>query len=150
MNILSRSSVRFWKTSLVFGALIVLPGQALRAQPPGTAEVAPQPAERVKKPRAAKVKLPAKQDKLVVNFEAMFGRKLTAEETTKLQKATEDRETAVRAAQQAWREQFMAITGVTEKDIRQKQRELRQRKETPAQPAAPAVNPQNAAQPAAQ
>lgn len=120
-----------WRTIAVLGTLVTLPGLVVQAQPPAKAEVDPQPVERIRKPRAArkaKANAPVKQDQLVQNFEAVFGRKLTADQEAQLKKATEDREAATRAAQQAWRTQFSQITGVTETELKQKQRELRQRR----------------------
>lgn len=139
------------KTIAVLATLISMSGLAVQvqAQPPAKAEVDPQPVERIRKPRAArqpKAAAPAKQDQLVQNFEVLFGRKLTAEQETQLKKATEDREAATRAAQQTWRTQFSQITGVTENELKQKQRKLRQKKPNgAAQPAAKAAPAQPAA-----
>lgn len=141
------------KSVAMLATLLAMPSLVVQAQPPAKAEVDPQPVERTRKPRAArqnKVK-PArvdKQDKLVENFEALFGRKLTTEQLTQLKKATEEREAATRAAQQAWRAQFSQITGVTETELKQKQRDLRQKNDNAAK-AAPAKAPlADAVQPA--
>jgi len=124
-----------------------LVAQVAQAQPPVKAEVAPQPVEKIKKPRVKKPQAEKKrepqQDALVKNFEALFGRKLTEDESTQLQKATAERQAALRAAQDAWRAQFFKITGVTEVELKQKQKEerkknMKDRKGKAPDPAAPA------------
>jgi hypothetical protein len=111
----------------------------VQAQPDARAQVAPQPVENVKRKRqkgagqaGARV---AQPDKMVTNFEEMFGRKLTDEQKAELTKASQERQAAMRAAQQQWMQQFLKVTGVTEGEYRAKLKESRKKKKD-AEPAA--------------
>jgi hypothetical protein len=123
---------------------------------PAPAEVAPQPKEQTAADKAARQQArrqnalnrqnPARQNAgrqkgealqkamrqirpeiLVNNFEAMFGRKLTADETQKVTAASTTRDAAVEAANETWVKQFLLTTGMTEQELMQKQREFRQK-----------------------
>jgi len=158
-----------WKMLTLAGALSLAPLTIVVAQPPAKAEVEPQPLEKIKKPRVPKANKENKANKakepqpddLLKNFEALFGRKLTDDETAQLKKATAARQAAIRAAQDDWRKQFLQITGVTEAELKQKQREARlknkdnkdARKPMPKQPdqqpaEKPDAEPANAEMPA--
>ncbi|HEX8552672.1 MAG TPA: hypothetical protein VF681_14075 [Abditibacteriaceae bacterium] len=110
--------------------------QTAHAQPGAQAEVAPQPENTRRAARHANRQkagdnlqaTAAKRDQKIINdFEAMFGRKLTEAQKTQLLKAASERAAAVKAAQENYNKEFLEITGVTEKELRQKRREMRQK-----------------------
>lgn len=127
-------------TLATFAFAAALPLQApSQANPPVAAEVTPQPAntERAKaranrqnkgNARGKMKENVAKRDqKMIEEFETMFGRKLTVDQKTQLSKAAETRNAALMAAQEAYNKEFAQISGVTEKELREKRREARQK-----------------------
>ena len=118
------------------------------AQPEARAEVTPQPAEAVKKPRVPKAGRAdangAKRDeRQIAEFETLFGRKLTAEQLTQLSKAAAERDEAVVAAQKAYQAQFEKITGVSQREFRA-QRQKARLQNNPADGAGAAAKPPRA------
>jgi len=128
-------------TALLCAVTLALPLPCALAQPNTVDTVTPLPpnrrpgkaagAKRAGRPRD----MAAKQDqKMIEEFETLFARKLTDDEKKQFKKAADDRDAAIRAAQDGFKAQFLKITGVTEKELREKRRAARQKPE--AVPAA--------------
>lgn len=119
------------KLSVLLCALsLAVPMHSAVAQPNPADTVTPLPPN--KRPNKAKAQGPrgdrmrenaAKRDqKAIEEFETLFNRKLTDDEKKQLQKAANDRNAAVLAAQEAYQAQFLKITGVTAQELREKRR----------------------------
>lgn len=122
-------------TCLLCAVGLALPAAAVYAQPAARAEITPQPEQRIKpvkkrvKPAAAAREARDKREqRLIEEFEALFGRQLTAEQKTQLNKASAERDAAVLAAQEAYTAQFVKITGVSEKELRLQRAKMRKEK----------------------
>ena len=121
---------------LTFATFALATALPLQAQPKEAAEVAPLPANVDRKGKGKnkgnmrglmKANAAKRDQKMVEEFETMFGRKLTDEQKAQLTKAAETRNAALMAAQEAYTKEFAQIAGVTEKELREKRREARQK-----------------------